>query len=243
LHKDIEKEDLQLLKDTIKEFYGDKPVKSKDYGKIVSAAHVRRLKSLVQGQESTVILGNLTEDFDEAERTVGPIVLLNPKTTSKVMQEEIFGPILPVLTVDSVEEAVTYINNGEKPLAAYLFSTDKEKQELFIQRVKSGGMAINETVMHCICDELPFGGVGNSGMGAYNYKTSFDAFSHQKSLLVKGTIGDASFRYPPYTSSKINTVIFLQTLNLGKYKPLLWIGLLGMLSFLVYRFMPLMNKK
>jgi len=242
VHKDIQTDFLNKLKATIKEFYPEGE-KSKDFGKIVSVGHVRRLKSYVtelEGNSKVVVMGSCgDEGFNEQERTVNPLILLNPPLTSAVMQNEIFGPILPVLTVDDVDSAIKFVQQtGEKPLAAYMFSNDKANVEKFIQMLHSGGMAINETVMQVICDNLPFGGCGSSGVGAYNGKHSFDSFSHKKGILWKSTMVDPAFRYPPYNPGKISTLVWLQTLKIGNWlKPASWLffGITAfLLSFFIY---------
>ena len=119
------------------------------------------------------------------------------------MKEEIFGPLLPVLEVATVEEAVRFIKKRSKPLALYVFSENKGNVDRIIQGTSSGAVAVNEVVMHVICKELEFGGVGESGMGSYNGKKSFETFSHRKSVLKRPTWGDVSLRYPPYTERKL----------------------------------------
>jgi aldehyde dehydrogenase (NAD+) len=134
------------------------------------------------------------------------------------MQEEIFGPILPVLEVDSVDAAIRFIlDTKEKPLASYVFSSSSTVQDKYLEAISSGGACVNECVMHVLCDELPFGGVGNSGSGAYNGKHTFDEFTHKKSVLKKATWSDPSIRYPPYSPFKMTAIKTLQTLKLGKF--------------------------
>ena len=118
------------------------------------------------------------------------------------MQEEIFGPLLPVLTFDHVEEALAFVNARPRPLALYLFSQEKKVQELFLRRASFGGGCINDTVIHLATSRMPFGGVGDSGMGGYHGQASFNTFSHRKSIVKKSTWMDLPVRYAPYTSRK-----------------------------------------
>jgi aldehyde dehydrogenase (NAD+) len=122
------------------------------------------------------------------------------------MQDEIFGPILPVVEYGELEEAIALINARPKPLALYFFSNDSRKQELMLQSTSSGGVCINDTVMHIAVSALPFGGVGESGMGRYHGKASFDTFSHYKSVLKKGMWLDLAWRYAPYTAGKLKLI-------------------------------------
>jgi len=232
-HKKVLDQFLLKMKSTIIEFYSKEPEQSKDYGKIISVAHVRRLKDLI---EDKPYFPETEPIFNEKERFISPILLLNPKKDSKVMKDEIFGPILPIISVESCEDAFSFIlSTNEKPLAAYLFSNDSSVQNKFISKISSGGMLINDTIMHCICDELPFGGVGSSGMGSYNGRKTFDEFTHRKSVLIKSTFGDVNFRYPPYNESKISTLKFLQTFKFGKYlKMFLIIPILSILLYFAY---------
>ncbi len=150
----------------------------------------------------------------------------------KVMQEEIFGPILPVISLDSASKAIEFINQREKPLTLYVYSEDKPEQELFMAKTSSGGMAINDCLMQMSVESLPFGGVGSSGMGAYHGKASFDTFTHYKSVLIRdlGMVGEkmGAIRYPPYDYKKLGLMSTL--LKNRKLPSLNWLGYL--LSFL-----------
>jgi len=151
------------------------------------------------------------------------------------MQEEIFGPLMPVLPVNNVDEAIDFINARPKPLALYIFSNDKGTQSNIIQHTSSGGVAINDAILQVICPDLPFGGVGPSGMGAYNGKSTFDTFTHNKSVLARPTWGDVSLRYPPYTEQKLK---WLKLLNGGiKIPKYILFALLfaPLIAFLIYR--------
>lgn len=132
------------------------------------------------------------------EKYIAPTLMDRVSWDSPVMQEEIFGPILPVIEYTDLKDAIAQINAQPKPLALYIFSKDKQKQQQVLQKTSSGGVCINDTVMHFSVSTLPFGGVGDSGIGSYHGKASFDTFSHYKSVLSKGLWFDQSWRYPPY---------------------------------------------
>jgi aldehyde dehydrogenase (NAD+) len=183
---------------TIREFWGEDPKQHPDYGRVVNARHHRRLMGLLPGS-GEIAVGGVA---DEQDRYIAPTVLINVPPDSKVMGEEIFGPILPVLKVDSIDQAIRFINDRPKPLALYLFSSDAGSYEAVVQRTSSGGMAHNHTLLQYTVPGLPFGGVGDSGMGAYHGRDSFDTFSHRKAVLKKPTGLDAPIQYPPYTEAK-----------------------------------------
>ena len=187
----------QLLA-TIREFWGDDPKTHPDYGRVVNVRHHRRLMGLLPG--SGVVAGGGVGD--EHERYIAPTVLIDVPPDAKVMGEEIFGPILPVLKIDNIDQAIRFINDRPKPLALYLFSSDERSYEAVVQRTSSGGMVHNHALVHFTVPGLPFGGVGESGMGAYHGRQSFETFSHRKAVLKKSTAMDVSLPYPPYTETK-----------------------------------------
>jgi aldehyde dehydrogenase (NAD+) len=186
------------LNKTVTEFFGTDPQQSEDYGRIINVRHHQRLVKLLDN--GTVICGG---QADEADRYIAPTVLTEVSEDAPVMADEIFGPILPVLAVDDIDAAIAFINARPKPLALYVFSGEKAVQEAVLTRTSSGGAAINHVVIHLAVPGLPFGGVGESGMGAYHGRHSFDVFSHQKSVLKKPTMLDPAFMYPPYTDKKV----------------------------------------
>jgi aldehyde dehydrogenase (NAD+) len=197
VHEAVLASTLTRLKETIREFYGEDPKRSPDYGRIVNARHHQRLVRLLDDGE--VVTGG---QADEADRYLAPTVLKNVPDAAPVMQDEIFGPILPVLSVSSVDEAIAIVNRRPKPLALYVFSSDTENQQKVIERTSSGGATINHAQLHLLVPGLPFGGVGPSGMGAYHGRMSFDTFTHRKAVLKKPTSIDPPIIYPPYTESK-----------------------------------------
>jgi aldehyde dehydrogenase (NAD+) len=198
VHESRERALLDALTSTLREFYGDEPQRSTDLARIVSDAHYERLSKLLESGE--VVAGG---GCDAAERYVAPTVLRNVSPDAPVMQEEIFGPILPVLTVPDMESAIEFVNAREKPLALYLFSNDAALEQRVIAETSSGGVCVNATIWHIANPNLPFGGVGESGLGAYHGRHSFELFSHKKSVVTKPTRFDVRLAYPPYTRAKL----------------------------------------
>lgn len=197
VHEAVEDAFLHRLTAKLQDFYGEDPQASPDFGRIVSDRHHARLSGLLQ--EGDIVCGGET---NPAARYIAPTVIRGVTRDMKIMQEEIFGPILPVLTIRSVGEAIDIVNEGEKPLALYIFTNDSAKSEQVLAQTSSGGAGVNECIAHMAMPELPFGGVGASGMGAYHGRMSFETFSHRKSVLVKSTMLEPPLRYPPYTDGK-----------------------------------------
>lgn len=196
-HRKIHDRLLEGLRRTVIDFYGDDPQKSSDFGRVVNERHHRRLMALMDSGEPVV-----GGQADEADRFIAPTVLKNVQPDSPAMADEIFGPILPVLTVESIQEAIEFVNARPKPLALYIFSNNKGVQDRVLTRTSSGGATVNHCWMHLANPALPFGGVGESGMGAYHGKASFDVFTHRKSVLRKSTYFDVKLTYPPFTADK-----------------------------------------
>jgi aldehyde dehydrogenase (NAD+) len=188
---------VEQIRRAVFDFYGADPKDSPDYGRIVNDQHCQRLAKLLAGGTATV--GGTVE---RAERYIAPTVLQDVAPDAGVLQEEIFGPILPVLPVESVDAAIEYVNAREKPLALYLFSRSRATREHVLEQTSSGGAAVNATLFQVSVPGLPFGGIGPSGMGAYHGKASFDTFSHAKGVFRKSTKPDPALAYPPYTPRK-----------------------------------------
>ena len=169
------------------------------YCKIINERNFDRLEKMIDREK--VVFGGET---NREKRYISPTVLDNVTWDDAVMQEEIFGPILPILTYKNLETAMQTVVEGEKPLSAYLFSNDAKEQELFTEKLSFGGGCINDTLMHLSNDRLPFGGVGNSGIGHYHGKFGFIAFSHQKAILKKSNYLEPELKYPPYSDTKLN---------------------------------------
>jgi aldehyde dehydrogenase (NAD+) len=186
---------------TLRDFFGEDAQKSGDYGRIISPRHHHRLVKLMEG--ATVAHGGR---HDAADRYIEPTILTDVSPDAPIMQEEIFGPLLPVLAVDDIETAIRFINGRDKPLALYVFSSDKDTQEAVLTRTSSGGAVVNHAVVHLACPSLPFGGVGESGMGAYHGQHGFDLFTHHKSVLKKPNMIDPPLLYPPYDRKKIKWI-------------------------------------
>ncbi|MGI8796999.1 MAG: aldehyde dehydrogenase family protein [Acidimicrobiia bacterium] len=195
--RDIEDAFVERLAKVINDFYGPDPKASPDYARIVNDRHFRRLDALLA--DGTPALGGET---DAEQRYIAPTVLRNVAPDSAVMAEEIFGPVLPVLPVTDVDEAIEFVNQRDRPLALYVFSGSSDTHDEVLTRTSSGGAGINATVLHVAIPDLPFGGVGASGMGAYHGRAGFETFSHRRGILAKSTRVDPAFAYPPYTKRK-----------------------------------------
>jgi aldehyde dehydrogenase (NAD+) len=193
----VEEQFVERVRRAVFDFYGPDPKASPDYGRIVNESHLRRLVGLLDGGKATI--GGVV---DEPERYLAPTVLQEVRPDAPVMHDEIFGPILPVVPVSDVDEAIEFVNGRDKPLALYVFTGDRSVRDRVLDRTSSGGAAVNGTMFHVAVPELPFGGIGPSGMGAYHGKASFQTFSHAKSVLRKGTKPDPDLAYPPYTPRK-----------------------------------------
>ena len=189
---------IKEIKLYLEKFFGDNPAESKDYARIINQKQFERLHSLLT--DGKIIVGG---ESNPEEKYIAPTVLDDVSLDLPVMAEEIFGPILPILEYQTLDEAIALVNSKPKPLALYFFSNDKQKQERLLRETSSGGLSFNETIMHVGISDLPFGGVGDSGIGAYHGKASFDTFSHQKSVLYRPFWGDLNWRYAPYTEKTI----------------------------------------
>jgi len=187
----------------LREFYGADPKASPDFGRIVNGNHLGRLQGLLADHGGTVVVGG---DADPDQRFLAPTIVVDPDLDAPLMQEEIFGPILPVLSVESIDEAVDFVLDRPKPLALYVFSSSDATVADVVERTSSGGVCVNHCVLHIAPNELPFGGVGPSGMGSYHGKAGFDTFSHAKSVLYKPQKPDPKLMYPPYTPLKTKII-------------------------------------
>ncbi len=200
-HESIHDALLSEMAAVVRAFYGSDPKSSPDYARIVNIRHLRRLTPFLQ--DGKLVTGG---QFDEAERFIAPTILRDVSPDAPVMADEIFGPILPVLKIGSMDEAVSFVNDRPKPLALYVFSSNEWTQHFVLDRTSSGGATINHVWLHLAVPELPFGGVGDSGMGAYHGRASFETFSHRKSVLSKSTAIDPPLLYPPYTKMKAKLI-------------------------------------
>ena len=192
VHRDAEEKMIREIGKCIVEFYGERPSESPDYGRIINGSHFDRLSRLLK--DGKVILGGET---DREGLYISPTVVENVPEEANLMNEEIFGPILPIVEFDSLSEAIDLINNKPKPLALYIFSRDKGFRERIICQTSSGGIGINDVIVHLTELNLPFGGVGNSGFGRSQGKAGFDTFSNSKSVFRQTMLFDIPKRFPP----------------------------------------------
>jgi aldehyde dehydrogenase (NAD+) len=191
---------LDALTRAVHTFYGDYPQSSPDYGRIVNERHWDRLHALLeQARPAQVVIG---DEGDRAGRYLAPTVLRDVTWDDPVMGEEIFGPILPVLAVDSAAEAIAAITGHDKPLALYVFAEDQAVIDRVVAETSSGGVGVNITLLQVGVPDLPFGGVGESGMGAYHGQAGFDTFTHRKAVFQRPSRPDPAITYPPYTRLK-----------------------------------------
>ena len=192
-HENIKDKLIDAIKKEVISQYGKTPLNNDNYGKIINEKHFNRLLNLIE-QEKVVIGGNSNTDTLKIE----PTVMNNITWADKVMQEEIFGPILPILTYNNLNEIIDIIESKSHPLALYIFSSNKENIKKVTQTCRYGGGCVNDAVVHLATPEMPFGGVGGSGMGSYHGRFGFETFSHKKSILDKKTWFDLPMRYQPY---------------------------------------------
>ncbi|QHO30776.1 Aldehyde dehydrogenase family 3 member [Arachis hypogaea] len=195
--------EIPLLKAGIKKMFGENPRESKSIARIVNKQHFLRLKSLINSDpkvKESVVLGG---SFDEDNLFIEPTILVDPPLESAIMTDEIFGPLLPIITVEKIEDSVKFINSRAKPLAIYAFTKNKSLQKRMVAETSSGSLVFNDAIVQYIADTLPFGGVGESGFGKYHGKFSFDIFSHHKAVARRSYYTDFWYRFPPWTLKKL----------------------------------------
>lgn len=192
--REVSAEFLAHLKKAVLDFYGPDPQRSPDFGRIVSTRHFDRLKALLG--EGTIYHGGQN---DRADLFIAPTILTDVPANAPVLQEEIFGPILPVIEFRDIEQAIAYVNARPHPLGLYIFTNDKQVAERMLSSTASGDAVVNDCAVQPIIRELPFGGVGNSGMGKYHGEWGFRAYTNARGVLRRGTGLDSSLRYPPYS--------------------------------------------
>jgi aldehyde dehydrogenase (NAD+) len=196
--------DYLLVHKYIIQFYGEDPRKSRDFPRIINLSHFQRITKLIDPQK--IYFGGKT---DPAELYISPTILENITADDKVMKEEVFGPVLPVIEYTKTEEITRFINQGPRPLSFYLFSRDKTLRKKLVREIEAGNANLNDTVMQFANKSLPFGGKGESGMGSYHGKYSFECFSHMKAVNRKSFLFDLPFRYPPYSPGKLRLIKWL----------------------------------
>ncbi|KAF9109360.1 aldehyde dehydrogenase 3, member A2 [Mortierella sp. AM989] len=201
VERGIEDKLVEAFKASILEFYGNTVNESHSYGRIVNKSHFLRLKSLLHQSKGQIVAGG---ELNEDDLYISPTIVMGVEKDDKLMEGEIFGPILPIMLVDRLVEGVKYVNQGDQPLALYVFSKNKKAIDYILDHTRSGGVVVNDSLVHFIVSNLPFGGTGPSGIGNYHGKRSFDIFSHERSALIK-TMGMEKLndlRYPPYSEKK-----------------------------------------
>lgn len=197
---------LTEMKTAFSHLYGKEIKKNPDFGRIVNERHMERLQKILEQDAKYLFCGG---EADTLQRYIEPAILdLGEDQNAASMQEELFGPILPVLSYHKLEDAVRFVNKRAKPLALYLFTKKRSAEKFVLERVSSGGVCVNDTISHLINPDLPFGGVGASGMGQYHGKYSFDTFTHEKSVFYKPADWNLPVCYPPFTKGKMNLVKF-----------------------------------
>ena len=197
---------LTEMKTAFSHLYGKEIKKNPDFGRIVNERHMERLQKILEQDAKYLFCGG---EADTLQRYIEPAILdLGKDQNAASMQEELFGPILPVLSYHKLEDAVRFVNKRAKPLALYLFTKKRSAEKFVLERVSSGGVCVNDTISHLINPDLPFGGVGASGMGQYHGKYSFDTFTHEKSVFYKPADWNLPVCYPPFTKGKMNLVKF-----------------------------------
>lgn len=195
---------LELIAKEIKSFYGEHPEKSHDYARIIQPDNTKRISALMKSGQ--IVTGGTV---DPENCFVAPTVIKDITPDDPVMQEEIFGPVLPVIGYDDFDEVYDVIGRNPNPLATYIFTRDKKRARAFLQKTRSGSAGINDTVVQIASPYLPYGGIGNSGMGRYHGRKTFEIFSNMRSVLVKSNLFDFPLRYPPYNRFKENVVRYL----------------------------------
>jgi aldehyde dehydrogenase (NAD+) len=201
IHKQVKAYLLDSLKKHLISFYGDNPRESDDFGRIINEEHAERLRQLIDPDK--VVVGG---DYNIKQKYIAPTILDGVEWNDRIMEEEIFGPILPLLEYENLDEVISHIKNKQKPLAIYVFTKDRIAGKKIIDNISYGGGCINDVLVHVGNPHLPFGGVGTSGIGSYHGKRSFDTFSHMKSILERNMSMESDIMYPPYTAKKLGMI-------------------------------------
>lgn len=207
VHESVESPLLELMREALERFYGTEPMLSSDYARIVDEHQFNRLSAYLQAGE--IVVGG---GIDRSQRYIAPTIIRGVKPDSRLMQEEIFGPVLPVLTVSSLQQAVEIVRSHGEPLALYLFSRDPEELGMVRERTVSGGICCNDLLFQAAVMGLPFGGRGLSGMGCYHGRAGFETFTAPRSVLIRSGQPDPDLRYPPYRAGKLR--LLRQIVNL-----------------------------
>ncbi|KAK6150588.1 hypothetical protein DH2020_015520 [Rehmannia glutinosa] len=196
---------VESLKSCIKKFYGENVKTLQSICRIVNKHHFDRIRNLLEepGVAASIVYGG---SVDQDNLMIEPTILLDPPLDAQIMTEEIFGPLLPIVTLDKIEESIDFINERPKPLAIYAFTKNKKLKDQILQETSSGSVTFNDAIIQFICDTLPFGGIGQSGFGRYHGKYSFDTFSHEKAVLHRTFFPEFEPRYPPWNDFKLDFI-------------------------------------
>lgn len=236
--EDVKTELVHRFRERLTEFYGENPQKSDSYSRIVNTRHFKRLQKLLQNMN--VVIGG---QMDESDNYIAPTIMVDVRPTDPIMQDETFGPLLPILTVADVNEAITFIKSRDKPLAMYVFSKDNSVVDKMLSEISCGGVTVNDVLMHTSLCTLPFGGVGESGFGAYHGKFTFDTFTHLKACMVRKQNLEKlmDVRCPPYTDRNIALLNWLQKKSLAQRRPLAFLPfiLFGVIIVFTFRLLGL----
>lgn len=203
VHEDVKNALVQEMIRSIEKFYGKDIEKSDSYGRIINARHFNRIKAMIEKDRNGILFGGKT---DEKTKYIEPTLIEVSSRAAETMKEEIFGPVLPVMTYNDLDKAIYGIKSEPKPLALYLFTSCKKTEKKVLLEVSAGNVTINDTILHIANHNLPFGGTGNSGIGNYHGKYSFTTFSHQKGILKKPEMPGFKFMYPPFTEKNLNII-------------------------------------
>ncbi|KAL3718634.1 hypothetical protein ACJRO7_003715 [Eucalyptus globulus] len=193
---------VELMKVVMKKMFGENPRESQSVARIVNKHHFLRLRSLLLDPlvKSSIVYGG---SMDEESLFIEPTILMDPPLQAAIMMDEIFGPLLPIVTLNKIEDSIEFINSRPKPLAIYVFTKDEPLRRSMVSKTSSGSIVFNDAIIQYLADSLPFGGIGESGMGRYHGKFSFDTFSHQKAVVRRSFLVDFWFRFPPWNDHKL----------------------------------------
>ncbi len=197
IHKSKVSEFERLFRETLLKFYGESPLQAKDYGKIINASHHQRLVRYLTDNDSNIIWGGMYN-----ETKIEPTLIKIDNLDCEIMEDEIFGPILPMIPYDSFDEIEKIVSKNPNPLALYLYTYNKEEKDKILNSISFGGGMVNGTIFHLANNNVPFGGIRNSGIGSYHGYDSFTTFSHRKSVMTMKNWSPLKYFYPPYTEKK-----------------------------------------
>jgi len=222
VHTKVKKQLTEAISQEFTKSYGTNIQQSPDFGRIINERHTLRLQALIEAHKKDIVFGG---KVDQKDKFIEPTILHNIQPTSPIMKSEIFGPILPMIDFEKIDNVIEYINNNPKPLALYVFSTNKAFIDNILAKTSSGGVTVNDTILHFTNLFLPFGGVGTSGMGRYHGKYGFQAFSHEKGVLRQVNWMDQPIRYAPFNASYMKILKFvpnLANINSNSFKRFFW---------------------